>query len=183
MTTANKITLVRIAMIPFFIVVALWDFPSHNYVAAVIFAVAAFTDSLDGYVARHYNQVSDFGKFADPLADKFLVVAALLIFVERGQMASWACFLVVAREFAVTGLRLIAMERGGTVIAAAMSGKVKTASSIVCCILMFMPFHAYSFAGNWLTVDNICVAVIVITTLYSGIQYFISGKEHLSFKN
>lgn len=181
MTTANKITLVRIAMIPFFIVAALWKFPGHDYVAAAIFAVAAFTDSLDGYIARHYNQVSDFGKFADPLADKFLVVAALLIFVERGQMASWACFLVVAREFAVTGLRLIAMERGGTVIAAAMSGKIKTASSIVCCIIMFMPFHDFALL-SWLSVDNICVAVIVITTLYSGIEYFVAGKENLSFK-
>ena len=122
MTTASKITMTRIFMIPFFIACAMLNFKGHEYVALAIFIVSACTDWLDGYVARHYNQVSTFGKFVDPLADKLLVTAALLIFVERGQMASWICWIVVAREFAVSGLRLVAME-SGTVIAAAMSGK------------------------------------------------------------
>lgn len=181
MTTASRITMARIFMIPFFIAAALIVFPGHDYVAIAIFIIAAATDSLDGYVARHYDQISDFGKFADPLADKLLVTAALLIFVERGQMASWACFIVIAREFAVSGLRLVAAENG-TVIAAAMSGKIKTASSLVCCCLMFLPFHGNSFFAPWLTVDNICVAVIVITTVYSGVEYFIDNGKALDLK-
>lgn len=174
MTTASKITMVRIAMIPFFIAVAMMDFEGHDYVALAIFAVASLTDSLDGYVARRYNQVSDFGKFIDPIADKLLVTAALLIFVERGQIASWACFIVIAREFLVSGLRLVAVEKG-IVIAAGFSGKVKTAASLICICIMFLPFHSFAFFG-FLTVDMICVAIIVVTTVYSGLEYFIQGK-------
>lgn len=181
MTTASKITMVRIAMIPIFIVIALWDFPGHSIVALVIFAVAAATDSLDGYVARHYNQISDFGKFVDPLADKLLVTAALLIFVAEGQMSSWACFIVIAREFAVTGLRLVAMEKG-TVIAAGTSGKIKTAASIVCCCVMFLSIHDYQLIG-WLTVDRLCSAIIVLTTVYSGAEYFIVNRSALDLKS
>ena len=112
MTTASKITLVRIAMIPFFFAAMLMDFKNHEIVSLVIFAVASLTDGVDGYIARHYNQVSNFGKFVDPLADKLLVTAAMLIFVEWGRMPSWALMVVLAREFAVTGLRLIAVENG-----------------------------------------------------------------------
>lgn len=171
----------RIALIPFFIVAALMDFSGHNYVALVIFVVAALTDSLDGYVARHYNQVSTFGKFIDPLADKLLVFAALLIFVENGQMASWACMIVIAREFAVTGLRLVAME-DGTVIAAGTSGKVKTALSMVCICIMFLPIHDLALV-SWLTVDVICVALIVLVTVYSGVDYFVANKTAFNTKD
>lgn len=177
MTTASKITMARICLIPFFIAAALIDFAGHDYVALAIFIIASATDWVDGYVARNYNQVSDFGKFIDPIADKLLVSAALLLFVERGQMSSWACFIVIAREFAVSGLRLVAVEKG-TVIAAAMSGKIKTAASIVCCCVMFLPFHDYALLP-WLTVDRLCVAVIVLTTVYSGIEYFIDNKSAL----
>ena len=181
MTTASKITMARIALIPFFIVAALMDFSGHNYVALVIFVVAALTDSLDGYVARHYNQVSTFGKFIDPLADKLLVFAALLIFVENGQMASWACMIVIAREFAVTGLRLVAME-DGTVIAAGTSGKVKTALSMVCICIMLLPIHDFALV-SWLTVDVICVTLIVLVTVYSGIDYFVANKTAFNTKD
>lgn len=181
MTTASKITMVRIFMIPFFIAAALMSFSGHEYVALAIFIVASVTDSLDGYVARHYNQVSTFGKFIDPLADKLLVTAALLIFVEQQQMASWAVMIVVAREFAVTGLRLVAME-DGTVIAAGISGKVKTALSMVCICIMFLPIHVnVLFAG--LTVDNVCAALIVLVTVYSGVEYFVVNREVLKFKD
>ena len=180
MTTASKITMARIAMIPFFIAAALMDFKGHDYVALAIFAVAAFTDSLDGYVARHYNQISTFGKFIDPLADKLLVTAALLIFVERGQMASWACMIVIAREFAVTGLRLVAME-DGTVIAAGTSGKVKTALSIVCSCVMLLP-HDYALL-NWNAIDIVCVVIIVVSTVYSGVEYFVVNKTALNIKD
>lgn len=179
MTTASKITMARIAMIPFFIAAALMNFPWHDYVAMAIFIIAAVTDSVDGYVARHYNQISDFGKFIDPIADKLLVTAALLIFVERGQMCAWACFIVIAREFLVSGLRLIAVEKG-TVIAAAFSGKLKTAASIVCVVIMLLPIHGFEIF-SWLTIDKLCVFVILVTTVYSGVEYFYDNKSALNF--
>ena len=168
-------------MIPFFMAAALMSFKGHEYVALGIFIVASITDSLDGYVARHYNQVSTFGKFIDPLADKLLVFAALLIFVERGQMASWACMIVIAREFAVTGLRLVAME-DGVVIAAGTSGKVKTALSIVCSCIMLLP-HDFAAHPWWTTVDLINVLIIVLVTVYSGVDYFIANKKVLNTKD
>ena len=105
MTTANKITLVRIAMIPFFVVFAILGGPKYDAIALVLFCLASFTDFLDGYIARKYNQVTDFGKFVDPLADKLLVTAALVIFVERGLFAAWMVFVILAREFIITSLR------------------------------------------------------------------------------
>lgn len=181
MTTASKITMARIALIPFFMAAALMKFSGHEYVALIIFIVAALTDSLDGYVARHYNQVSTFGKFIDPLADKLLVFAALLIFVERGQMASWACMIIIAREFAVTGLRLVAMEEG-IVIAAGTSGKIKTALSIVCSCVMLLP-HDFAAYPWWTTVDLVNVVIIVLVTVYSGVDYFIANKTVLNTKD
>lgn len=177
MTTASKITLARIALIPFFIAAALIEFPFNGYVAMGIFVIAAITDFADGYVARKYHQISDFGKFIDPIADKLLVTAALLIFVERGQMSSWACFIVIAREFLVSGLRLVAVEKG-VVIAAGTSGKVKTAASIVCACVMFTPLHSIAlFAG--FTLNTLCVLLILITTVYSGVEYFIQNRSVL----
>ena len=122
MTTANKITIFRVILIPVFLVLMYLRFPGHTYWAFGVFVLASLSDFVDGYIARHYNQVTDFGKFMDPLADKLLVVAAMLLFVEQHQMPAWALLLVVAREFAVTGLRLIAVDNG-RVIAAAWSGK------------------------------------------------------------
>ena len=104
MNTANKLTLLRIAMIPVFLLVLYFKVPYANYWALGIFVAASLTDTLDGYIARHYNQITDFGKFMDPLADKMLVVAALLWFVEIGQMPGWALLVVIVREFAVSGL-------------------------------------------------------------------------------
>jgi CDP-diacylglycerol--glycerol-3-phosphate 3-phosphatidyltransferase len=180
MTTASKITMARIALIPFFIAAALTDFPGHEYAALAIFVLASLTDSLDGYVARRYNQTSNFGAFVDPLADKLLVTAALLICVERGQLPSWSCMLVLAREFAVTGLRLVAMERG-VVIAAGASGKLKTALSIVLSCVMLLPENIHGFALlPWLAVDTLCAAGIVLVTLYSGVDYFIANRDVFS---
>jgi len=167
MTTASKITLVRIALIPFFFAAMLTGRP---IVSIILFAAASLTDFLDGYIARHYNQVSNFGKFADPLADKLLVTAAMLIFVQWGLMPAWALMIVLAREFAVTGLRLVAVE-GGRVIAAAMSGKIKTAATMVCILLMIWGLPT---AGN-----QICVWIIVLTTVISGVEYFIKNKDVL----
>ena len=179
MTTASTITMVRLVMIPLFFVTMLWDFSGHMWVSLAIFILASVTDFLDGYIARKYNQVSNFGKFVDPLADKLLVTAALLIFVQWGQMPAWAAMVILTREFAVTGLRLIAVENG-RVIAAAWSGKVKTAVSIVAICVMLTHFH--SIALGSITVDTICWVLMVVLTLYSGAEYFIKNKDVLSFQ-
>lgn len=165
MTTASKITLARVALIPVYMIVLLLG---HNWAALVIFAIASLTDFVDGYIARHYNQVSDFGKFLDPLADKLLVLAAMLIFVQWGRMPSWAVMVVLAREFAVSGLRMIAAS-SGKVLAAGFSGKVKTFSTMVgLCVMM-------AFSVVWL--DWVVTGVIVVTTLYSGIEYFVQNWD------
>ena len=154
MNTANKLTLLRVVMIPLFLLV-----------------IASLTDTLDGYIARHYNQTTDFGKFMDPLADKCLVTAAMLWFVEIGQMPGWALLVVIIREFGVSGLRMVAADKG-RVIAAGWSGKVKTASTMVCIVLMLLPI------APW--VNNICVAVIVLATIYSGVEYFMKNLDVLA---
>ena len=139
MNTANKLTLARVVAIPLFIVLLYWDFPHHLWVALGVFILASITDFVDGYVARHYNQITDFGKFMDPLADKLLVMSAMAWFVEAGWMPAWAFFIVIARELAVTGMRLVAVEQG-RVIAAGKSGKVKTASTMVgICLMLAFP--------------------------------------------
>ena len=117
MNTANKLTLLRVVMIPAFLLVLYLDVPGASYWALAIFVAASLTDTLDGYIARHYNQVTDFGKFMDPLADKCLVVAAMLWFVEIGQMPAWAVLIVVIREFAVSGLRMVAADKGRVIAA------------------------------------------------------------------
>ena len=168
MNTANKLTLLRVVMIPAFLLVLYLHVPGANYWALAIFALASITDTLDGYIARHYNQVSDFGKFMDPLADKCLVMAALCWFVEEGTFAAWVLAIVLLREFAVSGMRLVAVEKG-RVIAAGWSGKIKTASTMVCiCLILFgIP--------QWL--NYVCQGVILVTTVYSGIEYFAKNAD------
>ena len=186
MNTANKLTLCRVVMIPIFIVLLYLEFAGHLWVALAVFILASITDFVDGYVARHYNQVTDFGKFMDPLADKLLVMSAMVWFVEVGWMPAWACFVVIARELAVTGLRLVAVEQG-LVIAAGKSGKVKTASTMVCiCLLLAIPNETLRlvcvavilvttvYSGE---VNSLCVAVIVLTTIYSGVEYFVKNRQ------
>lgn len=158
----------RIFLIPVFMIVLYWGFPGANYVALVIFIIASLTDMLDGKIARARNLVTDFGKFADPLADKMLVTAAMLWFVSVGQMPAWALLIVICREFAVSGLRMIASDKG-RVIAAGWSGKVKTASTMVCIVLMYLPIPVI--------LNTICVGIITVTTLYSGIEYFVKNKD------
>lgn len=171
MNTANKLTILRVVMIPAFLLVLYLDVPYANYWALAIFAAASITDTLDGYIARHYNQITDFGKFMDPLADKCLVTAAMLWFVEVGQMPAWALLIVIVREFGVSGLRMVAADKG-RVIAAGWSGKVKTAATMVCVILMLLPLPEI--------VNQICTAVIVLTTIYSGVEYFMKNADVLA---
>ena len=175
MTTASKITLSRVLMIPVYLVTM---YLSHGeagmwmYLSLAVFVVASLTDFVDGYIARHYHQVTDFGKFLDPLADKLLVIAAMCMFCQWGVFPAWALMIVLTREFAVTGLRLIAVQKG-TVIAAGWSGKVKTASTMVgLCVMMALPGIPVL---NW-----VVIAVIVVTTLYSGIEYFVQNWKCLA---
>ncbi|MBQ3192404.1 MAG: CDP-diacylglycerol--glycerol-3-phosphate 3-phosphatidyltransferase [Oscillospiraceae bacterium] len=174
MTTASKITMVRVLMIPAFMITM---YLSHGqaglcmYLSLAIFIIASLTDFIDGYIARHYNQTTDFGKFLDPLADKLLTIAAMAMFCEWGVFPAWALMIILTREFAVTGLRLIAVQKG-TVIAAGWSGKVKTASTMVgLCAMMALPGIDFL---NWLV-----ITVIVATTLYSGIEYFVQNWKCL----
>ena len=168
MNLPNKLTLLRIVMILPFLLVLYLDVPYAQYIALAIFILASLTDMLDGQIARKRNLITDFGKFADPLADKMLVTAAMLWFVEIGQMPAWALLIVIVREFAVSGLRMIASEKG-RVIAAGWSGKVKTASTMVCVVLMFLPIPP------WL--NTACIAVIVVTTIWSGVEYFAKNRD------
>ena len=170
MTTASKITMVRTAFIPVFMVLIYLSggqVSAWQWAAFAVFVIASLTDFVDGYIARKYGQVSDFGKFLDPLADKLLVISAMVIFCQWGRMPAWALMIVLTREFAVTGLRLVAVGKGN-VIAAGWSGKIKTASTMIgLCVMMAFPQIAVT---NW-----IIVGVIVATTLYSGVEYFVQN--------
>ena len=177
MTTASKITLVRVVLIPVYMVLMLLAAGGAEWLrwaAVAVFIIASVSDFLDGYIARHYNQVSDFGKFLDPLADKLLVTACMMIFVGWGRMPSWLVFIVIAREFAISGLRMVAANNG-TVIAAAWSGKIKTSCTMVGLIAM-MAFTTSS------VLDTVVTVVIVVTTVYSGVEYFVKNGKCLKLK-
>lgn len=178
MNTANKLTLLRVLLIPVFLVILYLYYPASNYLALGIFILASVTDFVDGYIARHYNQTTDFGKFMDPLADKLLVLAAMMWFIDLGQIPTMVVFVVLVREFAVSGMRMVASDRG-KVIAAGWSGKVKTASTMVCLCLMFIPPICFLDVGPW-KLNDILVAVILITTVYSGVEYFMKNRDVFS---
>ena len=170
MTTASKITLIRVAFIPVYMILmylsagepGLW-----MYLALGVFILASVTDWVDGYVARKYHQVSDFGKFLDPLADKLLVIAAMALLCQWNRMPAWALMIVLTREFAVSGLRMVAGPKG-KVIAAGKSGKFKTASTMVG-LCAWMAFPGVPVVGT------VVMWMIVITTVYSGVEYFIQN--------
>ena len=170
MTLASKITLIRVAFIPLFMILMYLSGGQpglYMWLSLAVFVIASLTDYVDGYIARKYKQVSDFGKFLDPLADKLLVISAMTMFCQWGTFPAWALMLVLTREFAVSGLRMIAGPKG-KVIAAGKSGKFKTASTMVgLCVWMAFP---------QVTIIGIVVMwLIVITTIYSGVEYFIQN--------
>ena len=170
MTLASKITLIRVAFIPLYMVFMYLSGGQSGlwlWLALAVFVIASVTDYIDGQIARRCNQVSDFGKFLDPLADKLLTIAAMTMFCQWQMMPAWALMLVLAREFAVTGLRLVAVGKG-KVIAAGWSGKIKTASTMIGrCALMALPTVPY--------LAMVVNGVIIVTTVYSGIEYFIQN--------
>lgn len=185
MNLANKITMSRIMLIPLFMIVYMWDFAYNELVACIIFALAALTDGVDGYVARNYKMVTDFGKFIDPLADKLLVATALICFVGEGEIAAYMAVIIIAREFIVTGLRTVAMSKG-VVIAASMTGKIKTCIQIgaVICVFLFGYNSSYeSFLieifGKEYSIGYIAMFVATLFTIYSGIEYLAVNKSLL----
>ena len=170
MTLASKITLARVALIPAYMITMYLSqgrFGLWMVISLAIFILASVTDFIDGYIARNFNQTTDFGKFLDPLADKLLTLAAMSIYCQWGKFPAWALMIVLTREFAVSGLRMVAGPKG-KVIAAGKSGKVKTASTMVgLCFMM-------AFPGVEL-ITTIVVSLIVLTTVYSGVEYFIQN--------
>ena len=174
MTTASKLTLARVFLIPVYMVFMYLSKCQANiwmWLSLGVFILASVTDFLDGYIARHYNQVTDFGKFMDPLADKLLTIAAMCMFCEWGIFPAWALMIVLTREFAVSGLRMVAGPKG-SVIAAGKSGKFKTASTMVgLCVMMAFPTNG--------VVAFVVIAAIVLTTVYSGVEYFVQNWKVL----
>ena len=173
MNTPNKLTMIRMALIPVFLIILYIGFEYSNLAAMAVFIIASLTDIADGYIARKNSQVTDFGKFMDPIADKILVVAALLWFVDQNTIPAWVVLIVIIREFMVTALRLVAVENR-RVIAAGLSGKIKTAVTMFSIIVMFLPLR------QWMI--YICIIAITVTTVISGVEYFIRNKDCLSWE-
>ena len=172
MNIANKLTLSRMIMVPFFLVAVYFEKDSQVLpISAIIFAVASFTDFLDGYLARKYNLITNFGKFMDPLADKVLVVAALAVLVEMNLIPAWMIVLIITREYAVSILRAIAANTG-QVIAASQGGKAKTVSQIIA-VLMLLLNIKYGIYVMW---------IAVILTFVSGMDYLMKNKKLISQK-
>jgi len=184
MNIPNKITLSRICLIPIFIIILSipmhwgeWEIgtttlPVTHFVAGVIFLIASLTDWLDGYYARKYNLITNMGKFLDPLADKLLVSAAFILLVELDLAAAWIVILIISREFAVTGLRLVAAGEG-VVLAASNMGKLKTVSQITA--IAFLLLHNFPFSYLGIPMDTIVLYIALILTTWSGIEYFVKN--------
>ena len=189
MNLANRLTIIRIFLVPIFLVfIAFRDLTYSTFIATFIFVLASLTDKLDGYIARSRNQITRFGKFMDPLADKLLVTSALISLVELHVVPSWAAVIIIAREFAVSGLRTIAAAEG-TVIASSWWGKIKTVIQIIAIILLLLKVNIGSskYLTNLVT-DNsfinkffdvaptVSLYLAVIVTILSGIDYFVKNK-------
>jgi len=170
MNIANKITVSRILLIPIFMLFMLIDVPYNMEIALTIFLIASLTDKLDGYYARKYNLVTDLGKFLDPLADKLLITAAFLIFIELGRIQAWAVFIILTREFAVTGLRGIAANRN-IVIPASNMGKFKTVTQIITAVILFLDNYPFSIIN--IPMDMILIYFTLFITIASGADYFV----------
>lgn len=166
MNLANKLTILRIVLIPVFLILLATNIPYKVYLATGIFIIAALTDKVDGYIARTRNQITTLGKFMDPLADKLLVAAALISLTELQRLSTWVVMIIIAREFAITGLRAIAAAEG-IVIAASWWGKVKTTAQIIAIIAVLINLPYY----------NILVWIAVIITVASGIDYIYKNRK------
>ena len=177
MTLPNQLTLLRIILIPVFMYCMLANVPYGGILALVVFVVAALTDRLDGYLARKFNQITSFGKIMDPLADKLLVISAFLIFVAQGRMPSVAAMLILAREFAVTSLRVVAVGEG-KIIAAGTSGKIKTVVQLIAAIYVLLDLGNYGLP-NAALIEQAVLWLAAAVTLWSGIEYFYANRNVL----
>ncbi len=195
MNLANKLTIFRIILVPIMIIIPflgiqgeIFNIPITCILIDLIFIIASITDELDGRIARSRNQITTFGKFLDPIADKVLVVTAMIILVEMGRLPAWIPSIVVFREFIVSGYRLVAVQSDGKVIAASIWGKLKTVTQMIAIILAFIDINKYGaiFTGN-LTgfsfvlnlITTIIMTVSVIATIFSGWDYIKNGKDLL----
>ncbi len=193
MNLANKLTILRIILVPIMVIIPffniegdLWRIPITYLIIDVIFIIAALTDKLDGHIARTKNQITTFGKFLDPIADKIVVVTAMIMLVEFGHLPAWIPIIVILREFIVSGYRLVAVQKNGNVIAANFWGKLKTVTQMVAIALAFLdpnPFgtifngdlEGYQFMINLLV--TLMMSVSVVATIFSGWEYIKGGKD------
>ncbi|CAG7840738.1 CDP-diacylglycerol--glycerol-3-phosphate 3-phosphatidyltransferase [Clostridium haemolyticum] len=177
MNLANKLTLLRVILVPVFLIFISINSPANTLIAIVIFVSAALTDKLDGYIARSRNEITNFGKFMDPLADKLLVTSALVALVQYGVIPAWMVMIIIAREFAVTGLRAVAASEG-VVIAASWWGKIKTVIQIIAIILCLISLIYTASYMRYVTYISVSLAVLI--TLISGIDYFVKNRKVIS---
>lgn len=189
MNLPNKLIVFRMFMVPVFLFLFCVPLPLSDtalrIIIAAVFAIVSLTDMIDGKIARKYNMITDFGKFMDPLADKFLVISACLGIIVKFDYIRpvfvWAAAIVIFREFAVTSLRMVAANKAGLVIAAAWLGKVKTTTQMICiiCVLLepvILPFKPFT---EWHILSYVTTAVMVVMTLWSGIDYLIAYKPYI----
>ena len=188
MNLANKLTIFRIILVPIMVIIPflgidgeILGIPTEYVIIDMIFIIASITDKLDGYIARSKNQITTFGKFLDPLADKILVLAAMTMLVEMAKLPAWIPIIVLAREFVVSGYRLIAVEKGGKVIAASKWGKLKTVTQMIAIILAFVDLHAFAecFTGNLQGGDLILNLIVTIMMIVQAIATIFSGMDYL----
>ena len=195
MNLANKLTIFRMILVPIMVIIPflginseILGIPLTYIIIDIIFIIASITDKLDGYIARSRNQVTTFGKFLDPIADKILVLAAMIMLVEMGKLPAWIPVIVLAREFIVSGYRLIAVEKGGKVVAASVWGKLKTVTQMIAIILAFLDVNAFGacFKGNLTgfalilnSIVTIMMIIQTIATIFSGYEYLKEGKDLL----
>ncbi len=195
MNLPNKLTIFRIILVPIMVIIPflgiegrIFGIPTQWLIIDLIFIIASITDKLDGYLARKNNQVTTFGKFLDPLADKILVLSAMMMLVEMSKLPAWIPIIVLAREFVISGYRLIAVEKGGKVIAASKWGKIKTVTQMLAIILAFLDLNAFGecFSGVLQGGDlvlNLIVTLLmiiqVIATIFSGIDYMKGSKKYI----
>ncbi len=198
MNTPNKLTVMRMLLVPAMLIISLFNIPGEVLgvplgfiIMDIIFVIGALTDKFDGYLARKNNQVTTFGKFLDPIADKILVISAFIILVENGRLPAWIPVIVIIREFLVSGYRLIAVEKNGKVVAANILGKLKTVTQMIAIILAFVDINKFGAAFTTSIgtmgvipyilnmVVTILMIVCVIATIFSGYEYLKEGKDIL----
>lgn len=178
MNLPNKLTIGRVLAIPVFIVVFLME---YRIAAAVIFIVAAFTDMLDGKIARKYNLVTNFGKLMDPLADKLLVMSALICLAQVGDVAGWMVIVILGREFIITGMRQVAAAQG-IVIAAGMTGKIKTVTQMIAIPLLILDNWPFTLLPVYLPVDVVFLWIALVMTVISGVEYIVKNRQLFSME-